>query len=86
MKEHQKYFHFVDQTGDILPLFLTVSNIISKDPSRVIEGNERVIRPRLADAAFFLVKTTKSLHWKARNENLGKVVFQATRYFIRSQH
>jgi len=76
MKEHQKYFHFVDQTGDILPLFLTVSNIISKDPSRVIEGNERVIRPRLADAAFFFENDKKST-LESRNENLGKVVFQA---------
>jgi len=76
MKEHQKYFHFVDQTGDILPLFLTVSNIISKGPSRVIEGNERVIRPRLADAAFFFENDKKST-LESRNENLGKVVFQA---------
>ncbi|MCO4836843.1 MAG: glycine--tRNA ligase subunit beta [Oceanospirillaceae bacterium] len=76
MKEHQKYFHFVDETGCILPLFLTVSNIMSQDPSRVIEGNERVIRPRLADAAFFF-ETDKKSTLESRNENLGKVVFQA---------
>ncbi len=76
MKEHQKYFHFVDEAGCILPLFLTVSNIMSQDPSRVIEGNERVIRPRLADAAFFF-ETDKKSTLESRNENLGKVVFQA---------
>ena len=53
MKEHQKYFHVVDQNGQLLPNFITVSNIASKDPAQVIAGNERVIRPRLADAAFF---------------------------------
>ncbi|MFT5930034.1 MAG: glycyl-tRNA synthetase beta chain [Oceanospirillaceae bacterium] len=76
MKEHQKYFHFVDDKGDILPLFLTVSNIISKDPRCVIAGNERVIRPRLADAAFFF-ETDKKTTLESRNTALGKVVFQA---------
>jgi glycyl-tRNA synthetase beta chain len=76
MKEHQKYFHFVDDKGDILPLFLTVSNIISKDANRVIAGNERVIRPRLADAVFFF-ETDKKTTLESRNEALGKVVFQA---------
>ena len=76
MKEHQKYFHFVDDNGDILPLFLTVSNIISKDPSKIIEGNERVIRPRLADAVFFF-ETDKKTTLESRNQALGKVVFQA---------
>ena len=76
MKEHQKYFHFVDDEGDILPLFLTVSNINSKNPAHVITGNERVIRPRLADAAFFF-KTDKKVTLESRNSALGKVVFQA---------
>ena len=53
MKEHQKYFHVVDHDEQLLPNFITVSNIASKDPAQVIAGNERVIRPRLADAAFF---------------------------------
>lgn len=52
MKEHQKYFH-VEHNGQLLPNFITVANIESKDPAQVIEGNERVIRPRLSDAAFF---------------------------------
>ncbi|MAC46107.1 MAG: glycine--tRNA ligase subunit beta, partial [Oceanospirillum sp.] len=53
MKEHQKYFHLVDKDGNLKPNFITICNIISKDPSQVIYGNEKVIRPRLADAAFF---------------------------------
>ena len=77
MKEHQKYFHFVDDKGAMLPLFLTVSNISSKDPQRVIAGNERVIRPRLADAAFFF-ETDKKATLESRNQALGKVVFQAS--------
>src|SRR5690554_4787558 len=52
MKEHQKYFH-VEKDGKLLPYFITVANIDSKDPAKVIAGNERVIRPRLSDAAFF---------------------------------
>ncbi|HAG71146.1 MAG TPA: glycine--tRNA ligase subunit beta [Gammaproteobacteria bacterium] len=76
MKEHQKYFHFVDDKGSILPLFLTVSNIVSRDAQRVIAGNERVIRPRLADAAFFFA-TDKKASLESRNLALGKVVFQA---------
>ena len=53
MKEHQKYFHVVDSQGRLLPHFITVANMESKDPAQVIDGNERVIRPRLADADFF---------------------------------
>lgn len=52
MKEHQKYFH-VEQNGQLLPYFITLANIESLDPAQVIAGNEKVIRPRLADAAFF---------------------------------
>ena len=54
MKSHQKYFHLTDTTtGALLPAFVTVSNIESRSSSEVIAGNERVIRPRLSDAAFF---------------------------------
>ncbi len=52
MKEHQKYFH-VMKDGKLMPNFITIANIESKDPAQVISGNEKVIRPRLADAAFF---------------------------------
>ena len=50
---HQRYFPVADDNDDLLPHFVTVANLESKDPEQVIEGNERVIRPRLADAAFF---------------------------------
>lgn len=53
MKGHQKYFHLIDQSGRLLPHFITLSNLQSSDPAQVIAGNERVIRPRLADARFF---------------------------------
>ncbi|MDM3870752.1 glycine--tRNA ligase subunit beta [Porticoccus sp. W117] len=76
MKEHQKYFHVIDDKGALLPLFITVANIESKDPAQVIAGNERVIRPRLADAAFFY-ETDKKVSLETRREKLQKIVFQA---------
>lgn len=53
MKLHQKYFHMVDSKGNLLPFFISVANIESTNLQVVIEGNERVIHPRLADAEFF---------------------------------
>jgi len=53
MAEHQKYFHLVDNQARLLPKFVTIANIDSKQPASVIDGNEKVIRPRLADAKFF---------------------------------
>lgn len=50
---HQRYFPVADNDGALLPRFITVANLVSKDPDQVRDGNERVIRPRLADAAFF---------------------------------
>lgn len=50
---HQRYFPVADRDGALLPRFIAVANLESKDPEQVREGNERVIRPRLADAAFF---------------------------------
>lgn len=76
MKEHQKYFHVVDNDGRLLPNFITVANIESKDPNQVIDGNERVIRPRLADAAFFF-ETDKKTTLEAQREKLKSIVFQA---------
>jgi glycyl-tRNA synthetase beta chain len=76
MKEHQKYFHVVNDNGDLMPHFITVSNIISKDPAQVIDGNERVIRPRLADAAFFF-ETDKKTSLLKQRERLHSIVFQA---------
>ncbi|WP_416886078.1 glycine--tRNA ligase subunit beta, partial [Marinospirillum sp.] len=70
-----KYFHLVDESGRLLPLFITVSNIESKDPGAIILGNEKVIRPRLADAACFF-ETDKKTRLSSRAEGLEKVVFQ----------
>ncbi|HPF25788.1 MAG TPA: glycine--tRNA ligase subunit beta [Steroidobacteraceae bacterium] len=53
LQEHQRYFPVLDAGGSLLPWFITASNIESRDPSAVRAGNERVVRPRLADAAFF---------------------------------
>ncbi len=75
MKEHQKYFHLVDADGNLKPNFITVSNIVSKDPSQVIYGNEKVIRPRLADAAFFF-ETDKKKTLADRIDALKTVTFQ----------
>jgi glycyl-tRNA synthetase beta chain len=75
MSEHQKYFHIVDENGALLPNFITIANIESKDPQQIIEGNERVIRPRLADAAFFF-ETDKKFTLADRRETLRKVTFQ----------
>ena len=75
MVEHQKYFHVLDKEGNLLPNFITVSNIRSNDPSQVIDGNERVIRPRLADARFFF-ETDKKVTLESRLERLKAIVFQ----------
>jgi len=76
MKEHQKYFHVVDNNQKILPYFITVSNITSTDPQQVIAGNERVIRPRLSDAAFFF-ETDKKSSLASRIDSLKPIIFQA---------
>lgn len=75
MKEHQKYFHVVDAGGELLPHFITVANIESRDPAQVIAGNERVIRPRLADAAFFYEQDRQAT-LASRVDVLKSVVFQ----------
>ncbi|HYQ71228.1 MAG TPA: glycine--tRNA ligase subunit beta, partial [Gammaproteobacteria bacterium] len=53
MQDHQKFFPVLKHDGKLMPDFVTVANIVSKDPEQVRSGNERVIRPRLDDAAFF---------------------------------
>jgi glycyl-tRNA synthetase beta chain len=75
MKEHQKYFHVVAADGEMLPLFITVANIESKDPSQVVSGNEKVIRPRLSDAAFFY-ETDRKTKLEDRIDALKPIVFQ----------
>jgi glycyl-tRNA synthetase beta chain len=72
---HQRYFPVADEDGKLLPHFVTVANIESRDPEQVIEGNERVIRPRLADAAFFWDSDRKK-PLSARTESLRDVVYQ----------
>lgn len=75
MKLNQKYFHLEDANGKLMPHFITISNIESKDPVQVKEGNERVIRPRFADAEFFWNQDRK-VKLGLRLERLQTVVFQ----------
>ncbi len=75
MKGHQKYFHVVDKHSKLMPNFITVSNIESKDVSAVRGGNERVIRPRLTDAEFFWNQDRKG-RLESQREVLKNVVFQ----------
>ncbi|PMR71138.1 glycine--tRNA ligase subunit beta [Halomonas heilongjiangensis] len=75
MKANQKYFHLLDEQGRLKPLFITISNIDSRDPQQVIEGNEKVIRPRLADAAFFY-DTDRKRPLASHLGELSGVVFQ----------
>lgn len=75
MKDDQKYFPLLDQNGELLPKFIFISNIESKDPSQVIEGNEKVVRPRLADAEFFY-NTDKKSTLESRLQSLDSVLFQ----------
>ena len=74
MKEHQKYFHVEDAAGELKPIFITLTNIESKDPKQVIEGNEKVIRPRLADAAFFW-DTDRKNTLESRYEKLSTILW-----------
>lgn len=74
MKANQKYFPLLDAAGKLTNKFLIVSNIAPADPSRVIGGNERVVRPRLADAKFFFDQDRKKT-LASRVEGLGRVVY-----------
>ena len=75
MKDHQKYFPVLDKEGNLLPRFIFVSNIVSRDPKQVVSGNEKVVRPRLADAEFFF-ETDKKKTLESRLESLSTVLFQ----------
>ena len=72
---HQRYFPVADDDGKLLPRFITVANIESRDPEQVRDGNERVIRPRLADAAFFWDNDRRT-PLRARVDSLRDVVYQ----------
>ncbi len=75
MQDHQKYFPVKDGDGKLLPCFITVANIESSSPDKVIEGNERVIRPRLSDADFFWRQDRKR-PFETYTPRLESVVFQ----------
>ena len=74
MKANQKYFPLLDSNGKLTNKFLIVSNISPDDPSAVIGGNERVVRPRLADAKFFFDQDRKKT-LESRLDGLNKVVY-----------
>jgi len=72
---HQRYFPVAGDDGALLPVFITVANLDSKEPARVLRGNERVIQPRLADAAFFW-ETDRQVALIERVAALQEVVYQ----------
>ena len=74
MKTNQKYFPLFDSAGKLKNQFLIVSNMELADPKKIVEGNERVVRPRLADARFFF-ETDKKTKLEARVPELAKVVY-----------
>lgn len=76
MQDNQKYFCLVDHAGKLQPYFITVSNIESKDPAQIIDGNEKVVRPRLTDAEFFFKQDQKQPLF-ARQVKLQNMIFQA---------
>lgn len=75
MKGDQKYFPVYDAAGKLLPNFIFVANIESKDPQQIISGNEKVVRPRLADAEFFF-NTDRKKRLEDNLPRLETVLFQ----------
>ncbi|MGK4329838.1 glycine--tRNA ligase subunit beta [Lonsdalea quercina] len=75
MKGDQKYFPVYDEAGKLLPHFIFVANIESKDPQQIIAGNEKVVRPRLADAEFFF-NTDRKKRLEDHLPRLETVLFQ----------
>ncbi|CAE1140893.1 glycine--tRNA ligase subunit beta [Serratia sp. Tan611] len=75
MKGDQKYFPVYDAAGKLLPNFIFVANIESKDPQQIISGNEKVVRPRLADAEFFF-DTDRKQRLEDNLPRLESVLFQ----------
>jgi glycyl-tRNA synthetase beta chain len=74
MQQNQKYFPLFDDHGKLLPKFLIVSNMEVADPAAIIDGNERVVRPRLADARFFFEQDRRQ-KLEARVPQLANIVF-----------
>ena len=75
MQADQKYFCLTDKDGKLQPYFIFITNIESKDPNQIVQGNEKVVRPRLADAEFFFLQDQKQPLF-ALTENLKTRVFQ----------
>ncbi|MFT5838241.1 MAG: glycyl-tRNA synthetase beta chain [Flavobacteriales bacterium] len=75
MKDDQKYFPLLDKNGQLKSRFIFITNIESKNPDIIISGNEKVIRPRLADAEFFF-NTDKKQTLESRLESLKSILFQ----------
>jgi glycyl-tRNA synthetase beta chain len=75
LTSHQRYFPVQDKRGNLMPVFITLANLESREPDKVRDGNERVIRPRLADAAFFW-KSDQQAPLADRCEALKGVVYQ----------
>jgi glycyl-tRNA synthetase beta chain len=75
LREHQKYFSVVDSRGQLLPYFLVVSNMVARDMNVIRQGNERVLKARLADAEFFFHEDQKR-PLETRLEDLKQVIFQ----------
>lgn len=76
MRTNQKYFPLFETGGRLLPRFLIVSNMALDDPRHIVDGNQRVVRPRLADARFFFEQDRKT-PLAARVSRLGSVVYHA---------
>lgn len=75
MESHQKCFPVRDEKGDLMPFFITVSNMQVNDYSKIINGNERVMRARLADAEYFFQSDQKT-SFDARKSDLDAITFQ----------
>ncbi|MGO1328053.1 MAG: glycine--tRNA ligase subunit beta [Idiomarina loihiensis] len=75
MKDDQRYFPVEDGKGNLLPQFIFITNIESRDPQQIIKGNEKVVRPRLADAQFFF-ESDKKVTLESRVAALDSVLFQ----------
>lgn len=75
LEGHQRYFPVVDDDAKLLARFVTVANIESRDPERIVTGNQRVVRPRLADALFFWDRD-RDRGLEALARGLGRVTFQ----------
>ncbi|HET7763690.1 MAG TPA: glycine--tRNA ligase subunit beta [Burkholderiales bacterium] len=76
MRQNQKYFPLFGRNGKLLPKFLVVSNMRVKDPSAIVSGNEKVVRPRLDDARFFFDQDRK-VRLETRVPRLASVVYQS---------